>query len=530
MAFVSVAFLVFVAVVALAYFLCPISHRWKVLLVASYSYFWINSKWLLLFMFAATVVSYYIANKIQQINENSKQYIRTHPEMTAPQKKAWKDQTKKKTKQILKVGIFFDFGILIVLKYFNFFADISSQVLDCFGIVIPQVKWLLPIGISFYTLQAVSYMTDVYRGKCDADQSLGRFMLFMSFFPQIVQGPIPRYSQLAHQLYEGHSFDYKRFTFGIQLILWGFMKKLIIAERVAVPTNMIFDQYQDYNGVTILLGAIFYGLQVYTDFSGGMDIAQGVSQIFGIELTLNFRQPYFSKSIEEFWRRWHITLGAWMREYVFYPLSLSKSFGKLSKRARRLFGQFFGKRLPAFLAMFIVYFLVGFWHGPNWKYVAYGVWNGIFIVCGILLEEVYEKTRNRLSIAEVSLSWRIFQIGRTFLLVSVGRFFSRAETLTDALEMFKRMFERWYDISPLINGSLTKLGLDHANWVVLMVAIAVLFSVDYLHERGVKIREGIAHQNIFFRWIIYYAAILLVVIFGMYGPGYDSSKFIYAQF
>lgn len=531
MAFVSTSFIIFLSIIALVYFLVPLNHRWKVLLIASYIYFWINSEWLLVIMFATTAVTFLTAAFIQKIFHNSNQFLQANKSLLSPkERKSHKEQAKLRAKRVLLGGVCFDLGLLLVLKYFNFFASIPNQLLGQFGIVIPQVRFLLPIGISFYTLQAIAYMTDVYRGKYEADHDFFKFMLFMSYFPQIVQGPIPRYNQLAHQLYEGHTFSYQRLAFGSQLILWGFLKKLIIADRIAIPTNLIFDNYQDYSGIIVFLGAVFYGIQVYADFSGGMDIARGISQIFGIELELNFRQPYFSRSIEDFWRRWHITLGGWMRDYVFYPLSLSKSFAKLGKHARNIFGSFFGKRLPAFLSMFIVYFLVGFWHGPEWKYIAYGVWNGVFIVAGILLTDVYVAVRKKLRIPEQSASWRFFQIFRTFILVSMGRFFSRAADLSAALDMFKRMWTDWYDLSPLFNGSMTELNLDTGNWLVLIAGIVLLLVVDSLHERDIHIREHIAQQNIIFRWSIYYAACILLAIFGIYGPGFDSASFIYAQF
>ncbi len=246
MAFVSTSFIIFLSIIALIYFAVPTRHRWKVLLVASYVYFWINSEWLLVVMFATTAVTFFTAASVQKIFHASNQFIQENKSVLSPkERKSHKEQAKLRAKRVLLAGVFFDLGLLLVLKYFNFFASIPNQLLGQFGIVIPQVRFLLPIGISFYTLQAIAYMTDVYRGKYETDHDFLKFMLFMSYFPQSVQGPIPRYNQLAHQLYEGHSFDYRRFTFGAQLILWGFLKKLIIADRIAIPTNIIFENYQE---------------------------------------------------------------------------------------------------------------------------------------------------------------------------------------------------------------------------------------------------------------------------------------------
>ncbi len=531
MAFVSFPFIILIAVTALIYFLVPKRCQWCVLLAASYVYFWINSEWLIGWLLLTTAITFFTGKAIAAINEKAKTYLAENGEsMSAKERKACKEKTKGKTKWVMLTGVFLVLGILICLKYFNFFAGNANLLLTKLGVQIPTMRFLLPLGISFYTLQALAYMIDIYRNKYEPDRHFGKFMLFMSYFPQIVQGPIARYNQLAKQFYEEHSFDYKRVMYGAQLIVWGFMKKMIIADRIAIPVKEIFDNYTQYQGLMIFLGAAFYGLQVYADFSGGMDIARGVSQIFGIELELNFKQPYFSKSVEDFWRRWHITLGGWMRDYIFYPLSLSKSFGKLSKKCKKVVGDFVGKRIPPFLAMFIVYFLVGFWHGANWTYIAYGVWNGVFIVLGILLEEVYKKTREKCGIREETFTWRLFQMVRTFVVISMGRLFSNAGSLDASLDMFRRMFQKYNIVAAFANDNAEVLGLDRNGWLILAVFAVILLLVDNWHEKGIQIRQRIAAQHVVFRWIIYYGAILAIIIFGMYGPGYDSAGFIYAQF
>lgn len=466
------------------------------------------------------------------MNAKGKAELAERKELTGKEKKAFKDAVKKKTRRILVLGIILVLGTLLFLKYFNFFGSNINSLLGIFrvGAVIPTLQLLLPLGISFYTLQAIAYLTDIYRGKVEADRNPCKFLLFMSFFPQIVQGPIARHKQLAAQLYEGHGFDYRRVTFGLQLILWGFFKKLVIADRLAAPVAEIFANYTRYHGLMVFLGAAFYGLQVYTDFSGGMDIARGVAQIFGIGLEENFTQPYFASSIEDFWRRWHITLGSFMRDYIFYPLSLSKAFANLSRKSRKLLGSFIGKRLPSFLAMFIVYILVGFWHGAEWQFIAYGLYNGIFIMAGILLGGVYDKCRSKLGIGANTFTWRAFQIFRTFVLVSFGRFFSRAASFEIAMGMFKQTFVKIRDLSFLTDGSLLQIGLSNAEWFLLLFAILLLFFVDHTHEKGIKIRESIARQGLIFRWAIYIGIIVAILIFGVYGPGYSAASFIYEQF
>lgn len=531
MTFTSIYFIMFICIVSLIYFLVPKKYRWMVLLAASYLFYWLNSHLLLLIMFASTVVTWLTGHIISICVCKAETEAEAHKdEWSKKDKKAFLNENKKKRKMILIVGVILILGILLFLKYYNFFASSINSVFTFSGSLIPTLHLMLPIGISFYTLQAIAYMVDVYRGKTRADNNLMQFMLFMSFFPQIVQGPIPRHSQLADQLFLGHEFNYGRLCHGIQLIIWGFAKKLIIAERIAIPVSEIFQNYTDYYGIMTFLALAGYGLQVYADFSGGMDIARGVSEVLGIELELNFRQPYFSRSVEDFWRRWHITLGAFMRDYVFYPLSLSKGFAKIGKVSRKIFGNYVGKRIPPFISMFLVYLLVGIWHGAELRFLVYGMWNGIFIATSILLTDVYNRMKKKAHIQEESGSWILFQIVRTFIIISFGRTFSNGINTKAALYMMKSVLNKWYDISFIMDGSLKKLGLDTANWILLFIFIGILLAVDVLHEKKIQIRQTIDRQGIVFRWVVYLLAFFAVLVFGIYGAGLGEGRFIYEQF
>lgn len=533
MTFVSLTFFLFIAALTLVYFLVPKRFQWVVLLVGSYAFYWSNSAWLLLALFGSTMVTYLIGLWIQSVSDKNQAYIKARGAgMTREEKKLRKEKTRKTNRRILLLGILVDLGALLYLKYYNFFADNINAVLARLGggQPLPALSLLLPLGISFYTLQAISYMVDVYRGKTKADRNPAKFMLFMSFFPQIVQGPIPRHNKLAHQLYEGHGFDYTRLCHGLQLGLWGLFKKLVISERLAIPVNYLFENYAAYSGPILLFAGMLYGLQVYTDFSGGMDIGRGVAQILGIELELNFEQPYFSTSVEGFWRRWHITMGNWMKDYIFYPLSMSKAFTGLGRKCRKLMGQYVGNRIPPFIAMFIVYVTVGFWHGPSWNFIAYGIWNGLFIMTGILLDDVYARVRRLLGMKEQSETYRLFCIVRTFVIISFGRFFSRSVSLTNALDMFKRTFMNWKNITFLTNGTLLTTGLNTANWFVLCAFLLMLLWVDIRHERQISLREAIDRQPLLFRWGIYVGVVVLILIFGYYGPSYNAADFIYQNF
>ena len=527
MAFVSAAFVAFMAIVGLLYFAMPEERRWIVLLVASYVFFFINSHWLIVVLFIQTLVTFMCGRQMASIDEKMSSVLEG---LEKKELREVKTSIRKRKSRWMLVGIIFNVGALLFLKYNMFFVRNINVIAQLFGAHISSLGLLVPIGISFYTLQAIAYVVDVQRGKVVADKSLPQFMLFMSYFPQILQGPIARYDHLAHQLYEGHSFEYKRLGQGAQLILWGFIKKLVIADRLAIPVNQIFDNWMYYDGPIVFLAAMGYGLQVYADFSGGIDIARGFSQILGISLTDNFRQPYFSRSIEDFWRRWHITLGAWMKDYIFYPLSLCKLFSRIGKTARKLFGTSIGKKVPPFIAMFVVFLLVGLWHGAKWKYIMFGIWNGVFIMFGILLADQYDAAKKKCHIREDSMSWVVFQIIRTILICSIGRFFSRADSFMQSIGMMRHALDGWYDWSFLTDGSLTYLGLDFGGWLVLLAGILVLFFVDLAHERGYAIREAISREPIVARWIIYIAAFFVALILGVYGVDYNSAAFIYQQF
>ncbi len=532
MSIVSIQFLLFVLAVALIYYIVPKKFRWTVLLTGSYVFYWMNSEWLVFILLATSLMTYLFGLLLQRVSDRNRDYLNSHKDLAREEKKALKEKQKKQSRRILRVGILLVLGALLYLKYFNFFGENLNTLFASLGTdwSVAYLNLLLPLGISFYTLQAISYLVDVYRGKVQADRNPAKFLLYMSFFPQILQGPIPRYKQLANQLYEGHALDYDQLRFGAQRIIWGFFKKLVIAERVAIPVSYLMDNYTQYSGPVVFFGIVLYSVQIYADFSGGMDIACGVAQMFGIKLESNFEQPYLSNSIEDFWRRWHITMGSWMKDYIFYPLSLSKSFGNIGKKCSKCLGSYIGNRIPVIIAMFIVYLAVGFWHGANWTYIVYGIWNGLFIMISILLEDVYVKAREICRIDDRTITWRVFRIVRTFIIISFGRFFSRAPSMEVTLSLFTQTFINWRDISFLSNGTLLEFGLDNANWFILILFVLLLIFVDLKHENGVSFRNVIARQHLVFRWIIYIAAILSILIFGIYGPEYNAASFIYGQF
>lgn len=532
MSFISIGFILFLLVVFALYFLVPARLQWCVLLAASYVFYLFNGIGITVFLILSTAITFMAGRILGHIDETTSLYLKAvKTDFTRQEKKQYKEQQKKKKQRVLIAALILNIGILVVLKYGNFLLSNGNSILRLFGSrhTLPFMDFLLPLGISFYTLQSTGYVIDVYRGKYKPDSNFFQYALFVSYFPQIVQGPISRYDALAHQLYTPHPFSYQRMTQGAQLILWGFMKKLIIGERIASYVSPVFSNPESYSGNALFFTACIYGFQAYADFSGGMDIAQGVSEIFGITLAENFRRPYFARSIQEFWRRWHITLGAWMKDYVFYTLSLSKRFFNLGKRLEKYVGKYVSRKLPTFLSMFVVFLLVGIWHGAEWKYLFYGIYNGIIIVSSILLEPFYEKAAAKLHINTDHFLWRLFQMIRTLMLCSFGRFLSRGESLRSALTMMKRT---------LCNFSLTmsplriyhETGWQKADAIPIFFMILLFIAVGIFQEKGIAIRQKIGEQNLVIRFSIYIGALLCLAILGIYGPGYSISEFIYEKF
>ena len=523
MSFFSLLFLAFLAILLIVYFLIPKKGQWICLLIASYVFYLWGGKWqAVLFLLATTATVFLGGLWMDRIQDG---FVLPDGADKA-QKKQAKEAVQKKKKKVMVLILVFNLFLLGLVKYAAFIITSINGLLADGGIPVPAI--LVPLGISFYTFQSLGYIIDVYRGKVKADRNFFKFALFVSYFPQIVQGPISRYGQLANQLYESHTFDYKRVRFGAERVLWGFFRKIVIADRIAIVVDNVFANYavNGYEGFTVFLGALLYGIQIYIDFSSGMDIVIGISQMLGIEQVENFRQPFMAKSVADFWRRWHITLGAWMKEYVFYPLALSKPFNRMGKSMRKVFGTKAGKIIPTSIASFIVFLLVGVWHGASWNFVVYGLYQAIFVSTNTLFDGLYAKMRKGCHVNEASLSWRIFQVVRTILIITFGRYLTRADGFIQAWEMWGATFKKF---NPWIffDGTLFNLGLSPANFILMILFIAVVFIIDFCHERGTHFRERIDRTDIVFRWFLYFVLLFGIIIFGIYGPGYSAGNFIY---
>ena len=483
-----------------------------------------------LVLLLATAVSYVVACKMGKLHEKLEKQ-KQEEGLDRKQIKRMKANNKKQRKRILIWGLVLNIGILVVFKYTNFLLKTGYSILDLFGIGHGDdlFKLIMPLGISFFTFQILSYLIEVYKGKVKAQKNFLKYLLYISFFPSVVQGPIPRYADLGTQLYEEHRFEYDNLRDGALLILWGFAKKLILAERLGTFVDQIYGNYTQYTGMLFFFVATAaFSIQIYADFSGCMDIATGTARLFGIRLAPNFLRPYFSKTMPEFWRRWHVTLGNWFKDYVFYPISISKFSLDLNKKARKRFGNEFGRIVSSAIPILAVWLLTGIWHGPDWKYVTWGLFHGILIMLSMIFTPYNEKLVQKLHIKTECFSFRLFQMGRTFLLCCLGRVFFRADDFASAIGILKRACTGigWYRLA---NGRIYNYGLNKANMTVVIVAMLVLLTVSILQEK-MDVLEALKKQNLVFRWVLIYALLLAVVIFGMYGPGYDPSAFIYEKF
>lgn len=475
MSFTSLNFIFFLVPVIILFYIVPSKIQWYVLLAASvsfYAFFGLKSAGL---MIVSAVVGYGSARFIAALDGA-------------------------KRKAMLALAILLEIAVLLCLKY-------SGEIRE-------SLKLVVPIGISFYTLSIIGYLIDVYRGKYCAEKNILRFLLFVLYFPHILQGPIPRYDGLRSQFFPESRvrYNHERVTKGIQLMLWGYIKKLVIADRIAVFVNTVYDSIPFQRGTVIFLAAILYSVQIYMDFSGCVDIAMGVSELFAINLTPNFRQPYLASSINDFWRRWHISLSTWFRDYLYIPLG-----GNRKGAARR------------WINMMLVFTVSGFWHGVGISYVVWGLLQGLYQLAGHALMPVRKAVRRLLRFNESRQAFRWLQIVITFGLVSIAWVFFRLPNVRLALGSLKAMA---FDFSPWVfsDGTLLNYGISTGQWHILLVFILGALIVDILHERGVRIRDAIGKQHLLVRWGVYLFALVAIILWGVYGIGYDMKSFIYMEF
>ena len=489
MSFNSLSFILFFFTVLVLYYSIPYRFRWILLLTGSYYFYMCWKMEYIVLIAASTLVNYVSGLKMGQISNRSKR------------------------KPYLILSLVTSLGLLFAFKYFNFFNESIRQIFNKFNLAyhVPMLKVLLPVGISFYTFQALSYTVDVYRGRKDPERHIGVFALYIAFFPQLVAGPIERATNLLPQFRRNNDLDYQRARDGARLILWGLFKKVVVADTLAIYVNQVYNDVYAYQGLPLIIATYFFAFQIYCDFSGYSDIAIGVAKTMGYDLMNNFDRPYFAESIPEFWKRWHISLSTWFRDYLYIPLG-----GNRCSTIRRYFN------------LFVVFLISGLWHGANWTYVIWGALHGVWQIVSVSMErfratyssrvaEYEEKEGNRKLLGTNGLGLKVIRIFITFHLVCFGWIFFRANSLSDALYIMGHI---WVGISDI--SGLTGI-LGRFRFLIALLSISVLPIVWLLQSSK---QRFLYVRPVVLEWLYYYLIIFAIIIFGVT----ENSQFIYFQF
>lgn len=478
MTYMSFTFYGIVLAAVLLYYLFPMKWRWLILLTASLGFYWraLDQKAGFALLLGTVALAFGAGLLLQ----------------------------KKRSQALLICAV-----ALVALPWF--LGKNGNYVLEAL-LHREGLAWIVPVGISFYTLQLISYLSDVYLGRCEAQRNPAKFALYALFFPQIVQGPIPRYDRLSGQLFQGHSFRERVFVGGLYRILWGYFLKWMIADRAAVAVNEIFDHSEGYPGCYVLVAGILYSLQLYADFSACVSISRGVANLFGIELVENFRRPYFAVSVKDFWRRWHLSLSEWLKDYVYIPLG-----GSRKGKAR------------TYINLILTFLVSGVWHGAGLRFVAWGLLHALYQIAGQLTEGLRNRLLARIWLAEGATARIWLRRFVTFFCVMTAWILFRAQNLSTGLKMIVSMF-RVHNPWIFTDDSLLRLGLDWKEWVVLGISAGILFAVSLRQERGESVAEAVYRQPLALRWALCLFALFAVMTFGAYGMGYDAKAFIYGGF
>jgi D-alanyl-lipoteichoic acid acyltransferase DltB (MBOAT superfamily) len=542
MLFNSLHFLIFFPTVVILYFVIPHKYRWMVLLGASYYFYMSWRIEYVLLLITSTLVDYFSAIQIDKAEKISRR------------------------KMFLILSIVVNIGLLFIFKYFNFFSNSFGEIIKIFSIEFTplELQVLLPLGISFYTFQTLGYTIDVYRKKIKPERHLGILAVYVSFFPQLVAGPIERAKNLIPQFFEKHKFDYERVSIGAKLMLWGFFKKLVIADGVARLVDVVFQNPQFFSEETLIMGTIFFGIQIYCDFSGYTDIALGSAKIMGFDLIDNFKRPYFSKNIQAFWRRWHISLTSWFRDYIYIPLGGNR-----------------GKKINWYSNILIVFLIAGLWHGANWTFLAWGAIHGYYLIFFLEIRNIGRKINDYIGLQKLSILNHLFQAGIVFILVNIGWIFFRSNTVNDAFYIIVKIMINipniYWEFSVLqmiiiifiFSILLFEFLIEYRNYdriknifnneinlnrikILILIMVVILFwsfcsfgtirisdirrdvifsailliTIVYLLENNIEEKVFLSNRPIWLRWTIYYIFIIYILLFGVL----EKQPFIYFQF
>lgn len=487
MMFNSLSFFIFLPLVTFLYFQVKYEYRWIILLVASYYFYFSSGGIYTILLVISTLIDYISGLQIYNAKTSFRKNL------------------------FLMFSLVGNFGLLFSFKYFNFFNSILHDSLGIFAIEMPQfaLDVILPVGISFYTFQTLSYTIDIYKGELKPTRHLGIFALFVTYFPQLVAGPIERATNLLPQFFEKHDFDYLRAVEGLKLILWGLFKKVVVADTLATTVSLVYNNPTSYTGFSLWLATIFFAYQIFCDFSGYTDIAIGAAEIMGFRLMNNFRRPYFSRSISEFWKRWHISLSTWFRDYLYIPLG--------------------GNRVSVprwYFNLFFTFLVSGLWHGANWTFVIWGALHGFYLIFEIVTKSSKEKLLQITHLIKFPQLIQFSEIAITFVLVNLGWIFFRANSLNDAIYILSHLFSG-------LSFSTMGVNLGFSTMSDLLKVIVLILIVEFVHlmqESGIGIflvNEIIERRpRLWLRWSMYYIIIFAIVLLGVFG----EVQFIYFQF
>ncbi len=533
MSFTSFEFFCFLAITVLLYYVIPKKLQWVLLLIASLVFYAFAGGFYLPYILITIISSYIVSMLIKKNADKEKTYIAANKEaLDKEQRKKYKAKEKKKRFSILIVGLIINFGMLAVLKYTGFAISNINSIIHIFNknasIGIPEL--LLPLGISFYVFQTTGYLIDVYREKTQAETNIFKLGLFVSFFPQLLQGPISRHSDLAAQLFEEHKCSWDNICAGLLRVTYGYFKKLIIADTIMIAISKITGAPDTYSGIYVIFLILAYSVQIYADFTGGIDITIGIAEMLGIKLRENFDHPFASKSTKEYWNRWHITMGSWFTDYVFYPLSICKPMQKLSKWGRSKLGNALGKRIPVYLATIVTWFLTGLWHGASWNFIVWGLLNCLVILISQELTPLYNKFNKACPKLVSSKFWDLFSKSRTFLLMGTIRILDCYRDVPQTFKSIGTIFYRFDTYVSFFNGGIKSLGLGLPEYILLALGIITVYVVSkFQRANEPSLRHRISKSPALALACIA-ALAFIILIFGAYGLDYNASQFIYTQF
>lgn len=534
MSITTFTFFLFACAVLVVYFLVPKRYQWVVLLTASCIFYLSYGAQYILYVLFTSASIHVAARVMQKIADGQKTFLKgAGKTLSKEEKSAYKNKNKLIKKTVMLCTLLANLLILCVFKYAHFILEQINSVISLLGSIGIQdtLHLIAPLGISFYTFQMIGYLLDVYWGNVEAEQNYFKTLLFCSFFPQMTQGPISEFGSLGEQLFGEHEFSYKNYSWGMQRMCWGFFKKMVVADAFAPLVADVFTNYAQYTGITTLIGAFMYSVQIYADFSGYMDIMCGLCEVMGIRLTENFNRPYFSKSVAEYWRRWHMSLGTWFKRFIYYPIGISKWSRSLGKKSREKLGRKFGDMLPASIALVVVWLATGLWHGASWAYITWGLVNGLFIILNLWLDPFYAACRKKLHINESAWLWRAFQVARTFILITFIKVLPEVGTLRQGLGLWAQIFTNHQiphsirQLLPFVDWTSTYL-LVH--FVMAIVGTAFMFLVSLLQRRQ-PVRAYTQEWPMVLRVAMLCVIFFFIITFGIQNT-WKGGGFLYAQF